>query len=132
MSDDEVKSSKYKKGIKIRRNVLGDKHVDASLKNSNEFDNDFQTHITETAWGSAWSRDGILSYRDRSLLTLAILATSGHEQEFKLHLRATKNTGVTKEEVREMLIHLSVYAGVPAANHYVKVAKEVYAELEEI
>ena len=123
-------SEKHDKGMAVRRKVLGDAHVDKTIEQKTDFDADFQDFITETAWGSTWSREGILSHRDRSLLTLCLLAAGGNEAEFELHLRATVNTGATKEEVREMLMHTAVYAGIPVANHYIKIAKEIYDEME--
>ena len=123
-------ADKIKTGRKIRRKVLGDKHVDKTIAEKDAFDADFQDFITEVAWGSAWSREGVLSHRDRSLLTLCLLAAGGHETEFELHLRATINTGATKEEVREMLMHTAVYAGIPVANHFIRIAKKLYAEME--
>ena len=111
----------YDEGMQVRREVLGDAHVDRSLANATDFDRDFQRWITETAWGGVWSRPG-LDRRTRSLITVAILAALGRE-ELALHLRASKNTGCTPEDVAEALMHVAVYAGVPAANHAFQVAK---------
>ena len=118
---------RYDAGLAVRRQVLGAAHVDRSLRNATAFDRDFQAHITRTAWGGVWTRPG-LDRRTRSLITLAVLASLGHEEEFKLHLRATRNTGASPADVSEMLLHISVYAGVPAANTAVRLAKEVLAE----
>lgn len=123
-------SEKFDKGMKIRQEVLGEAHVDRSWNNSTDFDHAFQEFITETAWGSAWARPGI-DLKTRHLITIAILAALGREHELKLHIRATKNTGVTPEEMREMLLHVAVYAGVPAANTAFGIAKKFYAELSE-
>ena len=117
-------------GMKLRRAVLGDAHVDRAEAAKTDFDEPFQTLITEGAWGAVWARDG-LSRRDRSLITLALLAALGHWDEVAMHVRATKNTGATAEEVREAMLHVAIYAGVPAANHALKVVKETYAEMEE-
>lgn len=127
MSDD-----KYNKGMAVRRKVLGDEHVDKTLKNKTDFNGDFQDFITEGAWGSVWSRGGALSLRDRSLLTLTLLAAAGHDDEFAMHIRATKNTGASKEDVKETLLHMAVYVGVPISNHYIKIAEKIYAEMESI
>lgn len=127
MSDD-----KYNKGMAIRRKVLGDKHVDKTLQNKTDFNGDFQDFITEGAWGSVWSRDGALSLRDRSLLTLTLLAAAGHDDEFAMHIRATKNTCASKEDVKETLLHMAVYVGVPISNHYIKIAEKTYAEMESV
>ena len=108
-------------GMRARREVLGDAHVDRSLANATDLDRDFQRFITEYAWGGVWARPG-LDRKTRHLITLAILAALGRE-ELALHLRATKNTGVTTDELREMLMHVAIYAGVPAANHAFAVAK---------
>ena len=89
----------------------------------------FQAYITEAAWGAVWS-DPAISKRERSMITLAILAALGHHEEFVLHLRATRNTGASMEDIRAVLMHVSVYAGVPAANTAFRIAKGVYAEME--
>jgi 4-carboxymuconolactone decarboxylase len=114
---------RYDEGMKVRREVLGDAHVDRSLANATDFDRDFQRWITETAWGGVWSRPG-LDRRTRSLITVAILAALGRE-ELALHLRASKNTGCTSEEIAEVLMHVAVYAGVPAANSAFALAKTI-------
>ena len=111
-------------GMKVRREVLGDAHVERALANATEFDADFQRIITEMAWGSVWSRPD-LDRRTRSLVTIAILAALGRKEELALHLRASANTGATPEEVREALMHVAVYAGVPAANSAFALAKEM-------
>jgi len=123
-------SDKFDKGMETRRKVLGDAHVKKTIANKTQFDTDFQDFITEGAWGSVWAQDGALSLRDRSLLTLALLAASGHDEEFEMHIRATINTSATKDEVKETLLHLAVYVGVPISNHFIKIAKKVYAEME--
>jgi 3-oxoadipate enol-lactonase/4-carboxymuconolactone decarboxylase len=120
----------YEQGMKIRREVLGDAHVDRAEVNKTSFDTDFQRFITETAWGMVWARPG-LDRRTRHLLTLAMLAALGKEHEFAMHVRASRNTGVTMDEIKEMLLQLAVYAGVPAANSAIAVAKRVIAESEE-
>ncbi len=126
MSDD--REDAYQRGLITRRAVLGDDYVDRALANATDFDADFQRYITESAWGSVWSRPN-LDYRTRHLLTLAMLAALGHENEFALHLRATKHTGVTPDDVKEMLLQVAVYAGVPAANTAYAIAKRVYREM---
>ena len=115
---------RYDAGLAVRRQVLGSAHVDRALAAATAIDRDFQAHITRTAWGGVWTRPG-LDRRTRSLITLAVLASLGHEEEFKLHLRATRNTGATPADISEMLLHISVYAGVPAANTAMRLAKEV-------
>ncbi|MGE5222040.1 MAG: 4-carboxymuconolactone decarboxylase [Omnitrophica WOR_2 bacterium] len=124
MSDD-----KYETGISIRRAVLGDEHVNRSEASTTGFDADFQRFITETAWGDIWARPG-LERRTRHLLTIAMLAALGQEKELAIHLRAIKNTGVTREEVKEVFLQLAVYTGVPAANTAFAIAKKVFAELD--
>lgn len=113
-------------GMEVRRKVLGDEHVDRAIAATTDLDRDFQQWITENVWGGLWSRDK-LSHRDRSLVTIAILAASGNE-ELELHLKAAKNTGATPEEISEVLLHVAAYAGVPAANHALKTMKAVYEE----
>ncbi len=121
-------SDRYEAGMKTRRAVLGDAHVERAEAAKRPFDEDFQRLITEAAWGSVWSRPG-LTKRDRSLVTIALLAALGHWDEVAMHVRATKNTGATPEEVKEALLHVAIYAGVPAANHAIRVARATYAEI---
>jgi len=115
-------------GLKTRREVLGDAHVDLADANKRPFDADFQRLITEAAWGSVWSRPG-LTRRERSLVTIALLAALGHWDEVAMHVRATKSTGATPEDVMEAILHVAIYAGVPAANHAIKVTRAAYAEI---
>lgn len=122
-------SERHAQGMKTRRKVLGDAHVDRAMANRAALDAPFQDLITEAAWGHVWSRDAI-SPRDRSLITISLLAGLGNLEELALHLRATANTGATREEVMEALLHVAIYAGVPRANTAVRIAKEVFAELE--
>ena len=111
----------------VRRSVLGDAHVDRAEAAKGALDEDFQRFITEGAWGSVWSRPG-LDRRIRSMLVIALMAALRHDEELAMHLRATRNTGVTMEDVREVFLMVAVYAGVPAANSAIKIAKQVYAE----
>lgn len=125
-----MSEGKYEQGMKVRREVLGDEYVDRAEATKTAFDADFQRFITETAWGSVWTRPG-LDRKTRHLLTIAILATLGKENELAMHIRATQNTGVTPQEVKEVLLQVAVYAGVPAANSAFATAKAVYAERAE-
>ncbi|AWB08725.1 4-carboxymuconolactone decarboxylase (plasmid) [Azospirillum humicireducens] len=120
----------YDRGMAVRRSVLGDAHVDRSLERATDFDADFQEFITKTAWGQIWTRPG-LDIRTRSMLTIAMLAALGKDGELKLHIRATRNTGVTRDEVKEILMQAAVYAGIPAANHAIALARAVYAEMDD-
>ena len=115
---------RFEEGMKVRRAVLGEAHVERSLKNANDFDQDFQTYLTESVWGSIWTRDG-LERPERHMVTIAILAALGHEHELELHLRSTINTGVTAVQLREVLMHVAAYAGVPAANSAFALAKRI-------
>jgi len=121
--------SRYELGMTVRRDVLGNSHVDRAESNKTDFDEDFQAYITENAWGSVWSRDG-LTRRERSLVTIALLAAMGHEDELAMHIRATRNTGASEEDVREVLMHLAIYAGIPAANTAIRVAKNTYTDMK--
>jgi 4-carboxymuconolactone decarboxylase len=120
----------FERGMATRRSVLGDSHVDGATAHKTDFDDVFQTFITEGAWGSVWSRPG-LSKRERSMITLALLAALGHEEEFAMHVRATAQTGATAEDIKEALMHVAVYAGVPAANSAFKIAKNELAKRTE-
>ncbi len=110
-------------GMAVRRQVLGDAHVDRAVANTDEFTADFQDLITRYAWGEIWTRDG-LDRRTRSCITLAVLATLHHDEELAMHVRAALRNGLTPQEVREVLLQVAVYAGVPAANRAFKVAQE--------
>lgn len=121
-------SERFDKGMEVRRSVLGDAHVDRAESAKTAFDEPFQTMITEGAWGTVWARDD-LSRRDRSLVTLALLAALGQWDEVAMHVRATANTGATPNEVREVMLHVATYAGVPAANHALKIIKQTYKEM---
>jgi 4-carboxymuconolactone decarboxylase len=115
--------SLYDQGMRVRREVLGDAHVDRAEAQKTAFDAPFQELITELAWGKLWARPD-LDRSTRSLLTIAILAALGRHEELALHLRASRNTGATPEQVREALMHVAVYAGVPAANSAIALAKK--------
>lgn len=115
---------RHEQGMKIRREVLGDAHVDRATESATDFTAPFQDFIARYAWGEVWSRPG-LSRHTRSLLTLAMTVALNREDEFRLHLRAALNNGVTLKEIQEVLIHSAIYCGVPAANHAFKVAAEV-------
>jgi 4-carboxymuconolactone decarboxylase len=122
-----MSDEKFEQGMKLRREVLGDRYVDQAEANKTTFDADFQRFITETAWGSVWSQPN-LDRKTRHLVTLAMLAALGKEHELALHIRATRNTGVTPEELKEVFHQVAIYAGVPAANTAFAIAKKVYAE----
>jgi 4-carboxymuconolactone decarboxylase len=117
-------------GTRTRREVLGDAHVDRAEAAKTPFDAPFQQMITEGAWGTLWA-DETISRRERSMLTLALLAATGNFDEIPMHVRATARTGATKDDVMQAFLHVAVYAGVPKANHAIKLAKATYAEMEE-
>jgi 4-carboxymuconolactone decarboxylase len=121
-----MSDSRFDNGMQIRREVLGEAHVGRAQSGATDFDEDFQQFITEFAWGSAWARDG-LDRKTRHLVTIGIIAALGKEHELKLHLNATRNTGVTPEEVREVFHQTAVYAGVPAANRAFAIGKQVFS-----
>lgn len=126
----EEDGTRAAKGEVTRRRVLGDAHVDRASGNMTPFDQPFQEFITQGAWGSVWSRDEF-TFRERSIVTIALLAALGHDEELAMHIRATANTGATPEDIREALLHVAVYAGVPAANSAIKIAKATLAEMEK-
>ncbi len=127
---ENIPSDKYKAGMDVRRSVLGDAHVDKAEAAKTPFDHDFQTLITEAAWGTVWASDGI-GTRERSMLTLALLAALGNFEEIPMHIRATARTGASKQDVLEAFQHVAIYAGVPRANQALKLAKQTYAEMEQ-
>lgn len=116
-------------GERTRRAVLGDAHVDKAIAATTPFDSPFQDLITSSAWEGVWSRPN-WSKRDRSIVTIALLAALGHEEEVAMHIRATANTGASEEDIREALMHVAIYAGVPAANTAFRVAKRTLAEMK--
>jgi 4-carboxymuconolactone decarboxylase len=122
MSDE----SRLDAGKRVRRAVLGDAHVDRAEAAATPFDAPFQKFITETAWGTVWA-DDTLDHRTRSLITISILSALGRHEELALHLRASANTGATSSEIRAALMHVAVYAGVPAANSAFTLAKTIVA-----
>ena len=123
-------SDRFADGMKTRRKVLGDAHVDRAEAAKTALDEPFQSLITEAAWGTVWSSDAI-SLRERSMLTLALLAATGNFEEIAMHIRATANTGASKSDVMEAFQHVAIYAGVPRANHAIKIAKATYGEMEQ-
>lgn len=124
MSDDSRRAA----GRKTRTEVLGEAYVARSDAKRNDFNADFLDFITEGAWGSVWSRPG-LTRRERSLITIALLAALGHDEEVAMHVRATANTGATPEDIKEALLHVAVYAGVPAANQAFKTAQKTLDDM---
>jgi 4-carboxymuconolactone decarboxylase len=118
---------RFAKGLEVRRAVLGEKHVNASLEKSNSFTAEFQDLVTRYAWGEMWTRQG-LPRHTRSLVTLAMLIALNRGDEFRLHLRGAMNNGATRDQIKELLLHAAVYCGVPAANSAFRVADEMFAE----
>lgn len=129
MGRDVLAGDTFEAGKRIRTVVLGAEHVERATTQATDFDRDFQEFITQTAWGSVWTRPG-LDVKTRHLLTIAMLAALGKEHELELHVRATANTGVTPGELKETLLQVAVYAGAPAANSAFAIAKRVLAERE--
>ena len=125
MSDDEL----YRSGMEVRREVLGDEHVDRALGNATDFTAPWQDFITRHAWGAVWTREG-LDLRTRSAITLTALTALGRENEIAMHVRAALRNGLSREEIAEVLIHTSVYAGVPAANAAFAIAQRVFEDLD--
>lgn len=127
MSSGPEPTARWREGDATRRSVLGDGHVDAAAARATPFDAPFQSLITEAAWGAVWSHPG-LTKRERSLITIALLAALNHDEELAMHVRATRNTGASREDVTQALMHVAIYAGVPAANKAFKIARHAYAE----
>ena len=122
-----AEDDKYSEGMKVRRAVLGDTHVDRATAAATKFDREFQEFITRYAWGEIWTRGG-LPIATRSMITLALLVTLNREDELRMHVRAAVRNGVTPEEIAEVLMHCAIYCGLPAANEAFKIAREVLAE----
>ncbi|RWK84807.1 MAG: 4-carboxymuconolactone decarboxylase [Mesorhizobium sp.] len=120
---------RYVEGMATRRSVLGDAHVDRAEAAKTEFDIPFQDLITEAAWSHVWSRPDI-TRRERSMITIALLAALKQDEEVAMHIRASVNTGATRDDIREVLLHVAIYAGVPAANHAMKIARKTFDEID--
>jgi 3-oxoadipate enol-lactonase/4-carboxymuconolactone decarboxylase len=121
---------RYNLGLQVRREVLGSEHVDRSLTNRTPFNEPFQDFITRYAWGEVWTRPG-LSRHTRSLVTLAMMVALNREEEFKMHIRAALNNGVTSEEISELILHTGIYCGLPAANNAYAWAQSVLSCINE-
>ena len=128
-NDPPDNTARFDEGMQVRRAVLGAEYVDRVMAAQTEFDAPFQRFVAEMAWGSVWARED-LDLRTRSLITIALLAALGRWEQLEQHLRATRNTGATPAEIREALLHVAVYAGVPAANTAFALARKVLAEVE--
>jgi 4-carboxymuconolactone decarboxylase len=122
-------NDRYQAGLNVRRAVLGDAHVDRSLTNSNAFSEEFQKLITRYAWGEIWTRPG-LPRHTRSLLTIAMMVALNRSDEFRLHVRAAANNGVTRDEIKEVLLQAAIYCGVPAANSAFHMAQDVFNAMD--
>jgi 4-carboxymuconolactone decarboxylase len=120
---------RYEKGMSVRRAVLGDAHVERAIANTDDFTRDFQDLITRYAWGDIWSRPG-LPRHTRSLLTISLMVALNRTEELRMYVRAASNNGVTREEIKEVLLQSAIYCGVPAANHAFRTAAEVFRELD--
>ena len=123
-------SERFESGMKVRRAVLGDAHVDRTLARRTAFNEEFQNLITRHAWGEIWTRPG-LPRHTRSLLTLAMMVALNRADEFKLHVRAAFNNGVTREQIKEVLLQTAIYCGVPAANSAFHLTEEVFSQLDK-
>ena len=119
---------RYEKGMEVRGAVLGDEHVNRSLQNTNDFNRDFQDFLTRYAWGEIWARPG-LSRHTRSLIVIATLVALNRPEELRMHIRAAFNNGVTRDDIKEVLLQSAVYCGLPAANSAFHTAEEVFAEM---
>lgn len=129
MTDVSSHSARFVEGMVVRRSVLGDAHVERASQAATEFDRPFQNLITEAAWGTVWARPQ-WTKRERSIVTLALLAALGHDDEVAMHVRATANTGATREDICEAFLHVAIYAGVPAANQAIRIAKRIFSEMD--
>lgn len=121
---------RYDKGLSVRRAVLGDAHVDRALAKKDSFNDEFQELITRYAWGEIWTRPG-LPRHTRSLITVAMMVALNRADEFRLHVRAAFNNGVTRDQIKEVLLQTAIYCGVPAANTAFHLAEEVFVQMEQ-
>ncbi len=119
----------FDKGMKIRREVLGDAYVDRAVANMNEFNKPLQELVTQYCWGEVWGREG-LSKRDRSMINLAMIGILNRQHELKAHIRGAVNNGLSKDEIAEVLLQVGIYGGIPAAVDSFRIANEAFAEIE--
>jgi 4-carboxymuconolactone decarboxylase len=126
MTDD---TKRYEQGMKVRRAVLGEEYVDRAAAATTAFNRDFQDFITRNAWGEIWTRSG-LPRHTRSLLTLAMMVALNRGDEFRMHVKAASNNGVTRDEIKEVLLQSAIYCGVPAANSAFHIAADVFKEMD--
>lgn len=124
------KTTRHAQGMATRRKVLGDAHVNRAEAAKTPFDAPFQELITEAAWGHVWSR-GTISHRERSMMTLALLAALGNYEELAMHTRATANTGASRDDIMEAMLHVAIYAGVPRANHAIRIVRQTLDEMDK-
>ncbi|GGK01477.1 4-carboxymuconolactone decarboxylase [Pseudomonas matsuisoli] len=125
-----MSSEKYEKGLEIRRRVLGDDYVNRSIENANDFNQPLQELVTEYCWGHVWGREG-LSMQERSMINLAMISALNRPHELKLHIRGALRNGLSQEQIREVLLQVGIYCGVPAAVDSFRIAREAFAEAEE-
>lgn len=130
MSHHEEPSARHVQGMATRRSVLGEAYVDKKQAAMTDFEKPFQDLITEAAWGHVWSRPN-WDKRQRSIVTIALLAALGHYDEMVMHIEATARTGATEDDIREILLHVAIYAGVPCANHAMKLARQALDRIEK-
>ena len=128
---ESANGDRFTKGMKRRREIMGDAYVERAESTKKDFDQPYQQLITEAAWGHVWARDDIKP-RERSMIVLGILAALGRWEEFELHIRTTANTGATPEDIREVLLHVAIYGGVPAANSAMRIAKDTLSDMGKI
>lgn len=125
------KSETYQRGLAARKKVLGEEYVDNALRSADAFSRDLQDYLTEHAWGASWAREGGLDFRTRSMINLAMISALNRPHELKLHVAGALNNGVTREEIREVLLQVSAYCGWPAAIDGFRIAREVFAERDK-
>ncbi|QZY51041.1 4-carboxymuconolactone decarboxylase [Leucobacter tenebrionis] len=131
LGPDASDETRYTEGMTVRREVLGDAHVDRAIERTTEFTADFQDYITRTAWGDVWSRPG-LGRRERSVAVLTAMMALGHHEEFEMHVRAARTNGLTVDEIKEVILQAGVYCGVPVANTAMRLAQRVLEEMGEL
>lgn len=127
---DQLSDNTFNKGLRIRTAVLGQQYVDKAVDNADDFNRPFQDLVTEYCWGAVWGRDG-LPLKTRSMLTLAMISVLNRPHELRTHVRAALTNGVTREEIREIFLHVAIYAGVPAAVDSFRIARETFAESDQ-